>query len=126
MHVLSVLVSCGALFLCSHISWCPARTMYMYCTSMLKVGHNGVIFFWRNVFKFRYNEIKFICSEKATNSNEVFHCLKSSNALFLYIGTKWIFNLDMIQNVKFSNENTVLDLVKIENLFWTYVRIGHY
>ena len=31
----------------------------------------------------------------------------------------------MIQNIKFSNENTFLDLVKIENLFWTYVRTGH-
>ena len=32
---------------------------------------------------------------------------------------KLIFNLDMVWKVKFSCENMLLDLVQIENLFWT-------
>jgi hypothetical protein len=32
---------------------------------------------------------------------------------------KLIFNLDIFQKVKFSCENMLLDLVQIENLFWT-------
>lgn len=38
---------------------------------------------------------------------------------------KKIFNLDMVQNVEFDSE-IMFDLIKIENLFWTYTRrTGH-